>query len=426
MSMNIKVVRWVVEARRDCSWEDEENENEARAKAWQFFEGYHSHPTPCISISTYPFPTSRKPQLKGPQKKGKESNNQHPAHHPEAHLSHFPHLKSAESKPASTSSLNGLYRQVGYTVIAFNQVVHKKVDPKIHVNTAESLVRQLRNRPGLVYLKRLSIILDEDSEKGFGLTNANASLFPSYDLIGLVPLTQTSFALACLTHSMPSPLTAHIISLPLTLPRLAFHLKHTLIRTAIKNGAVFEISYVGALGGENEPVLVNAGAAENGAPAAKRNWWAAAKELVRVTKGKSVVVSGGVVSEADLRAPSYGRWESDHAAWSRSRCGTRQSDKGTEIIGVTSSDARSTYRAVFSEPTVIIPEGTAHSAPAASLGAGDPTPASDATGISSQSAKKRPRAEEAEAGLTGSAGMGTGDAQKKRRRKNKGNQLAQG
>lgn len=101
---------------------------------------------------------------------------------------------------------------------------------------------------------------------------------------------------------MPTPLTAHIISLPLTLPRLPYHLKHTLIRTALKNGAVFEINYVGALGGENDPVLVEANAAESGA-AAKRNWWAATRELVRVTKGKGLVISGGVVSEADFRPP---------------------------------------------------------------------------------------------------------------------------
>ena len=40
-------------------------------------------------------------------------------------------------------------------------------------------------------------------------------------------------------------------------------MKHTLIRTAIKNGAVFEINYVGALGGENDSILVEADAAEN-------------------------------------------------------------------------------------------------------------------------------------------------------------------
>lgn len=132
--------------------------------------------------------------------------------------------------------------------------------------------------------------------------NANVSLFNGYDLIALIPTTHNTFSLACLTHSLPSPLTAHIISLPLTLPRLPYHLKHTLVRSAIKNGAVFEINYVGALGGENDSALVDADAAENG-PAAKRNWWAAARELVRVTKGKGLLLSGGVVVDGDLRAP---------------------------------------------------------------------------------------------------------------------------
>jgi ribonuclease P/MRP protein subunit RPP1 len=171
----------------------------------------------------------------------------------------------------------------------------------------------------VVYLKRLNIILDQESEKGFGLVsavffehghwtenfiqiNASVSLFNGYDLIALIPTTHNTFSLACLTHSLPSPLTAHIISLPLTLPRLPYHLKHTLVRTAIKNGAVFEINYVGALGGENDSALVDADAAENG-PAAKRNWWAAARELVRVTKGKGLLLSGGVVVDGDLRAP---------------------------------------------------------------------------------------------------------------------------
>ena len=121
-------------------------------------------------------------------------------------------------------------------------------------------------------------------------------------MIALVPTTHATFSSACLTHSLPSQLTAHIISLPLTLPRLPFHLKHTLIRTAIKNGAVFEINYVGALGGKSDTVLADANVAESG-PSAKRNWWAATRELVRVTKGKGLIISGGGVVEADLRPP---------------------------------------------------------------------------------------------------------------------------
>lgn len=91
-------------------------------------------------------------------------------------------------------------------------------------------------------------------------------------------------------------MTAHVISLPLALPRLPFHLKHTLIRTAIKNGAVFEMNYSGAFGSDPD-------ALETVSMAVKRNWWAAAREVIRVTKGKGVIVSGGITDEPDLRAP---------------------------------------------------------------------------------------------------------------------------
>jgi ribonuclease P/MRP protein subunit RPP1 len=79
-------------------------------------------------------------------------------------------------------------------------------------------------------------------------------------------------------------------------------MKHTLLRTAIKNGSVFEINYVGALGGQHDGIIMDAGVGETGA-GAKRNWWAAAREIVRVTKGKNLLLSGGVASSGDLRAP---------------------------------------------------------------------------------------------------------------------------
>lgn len=57
---------------------------------------------------------------------------------------------------------------MGYNVIAFNQTVNK-IDPKTHVNVLDSLLPQLKAMAGVVFLKRLTIILDEESEKGFGL-----------------------------------------------------------------------------------------------------------------------------------------------------------------------------------------------------------------------------------------------------------------
>ncbi|KAM6502890.1 RNase P subunit p30 domain containing protein, partial [Amanita muscaria] len=241
---------------------------------------------------------------------------------------------------------------LGYTVLALTQTVHKKVDPKTHTNTLDALVSLLRPRPGILYLKRLSIILDDDSEKGFGLINAHTSLFSSYDLLSLTPTTHGTFSLACLTHTLPSPLTTHIISLPLTLPRFNFYLKHTLIRTALKNGAAFELPYVGSLGGSQDDTLVNAGYAESG-PSAKRNWWAAAREVVRVTKGKGIIVTSGSIGEADLRAPR-------DVANLLTLLGIPQDTAIHSLTNIPKSitiRARKTYRAVLSGPTAVIPEG---------------------------------------------------------------------
>ena len=68
-------------------------------------------------------------------------------------------------------------RTVGYTAIAFNQIEHKKIDPKTHFNFLDPLLVLLRRRPGIVFLKRLTIVLDEDSEKGFGLVRLFATSY---------------------------------------------------------------------------------------------------------------------------------------------------------------------------------------------------------------------------------------------------------
>ncbi|CAK5264304.1 unnamed protein product [Mycena citricolor] len=294
-------------------------------------------------------------------------------------------LSDVSYSPAQISSIEervDLLVHLGYTVIAFNQTVLSAVVPKTHVNTMDSLVSSLKKRTGVVFLKRLTIILDQDSEKGFGLIPTNAPLFKSYDLIALVPTNQATFSLACLTHSLPSALTAHIICLPLTL-RLDFRMKHTLVRTAIKHGAVFEINYVGALGGEHEPIVSEAGYAETG-PQAKRNWWATAKEIVRVSKGKGIVVSGGVVAEADLRAPRDVAnlitlldmpQDAAHSACTKSPKSL-----------VLRAQTRQTYRAVFSEPVLVVPEGFSAPEVAMEESPGEPQ---------NKNEKKRPREDDA-------------------------------
>jgi len=168
-------------------------------------------------------------------------------------------------------------------------------------------------------------------------TTANSNLFTSYDILALQPTTFGSFQQACLTHALPSTLTCHIISLPLTLPRLPFRLKHTLIRTALKNGVLFEVNYVGALEGQSE----------------RRNWWAGTRELVRVTKGKGILVSSGSEDDASLRAPR-------DVGNLITLCGIGPNlahDANTSAAKslVLRAQTRKTYRAVLSEPTLVQP-----------------------------------------------------------------------
>ncbi|KAF5391446.1 hypothetical protein D9757_002070 [Collybiopsis confluens] len=339
--------------------------------------------------------------------------------HPITPISHF----TAARLGAIEAHLD-LLVHLGYTVICFNQTVHKKVDPKVHVNVLNELLEKLKPRQGIVYLKRLSVILDEDSEKGFGLINANTSYFSSYDILSLIPTNQATFALACLTHTLPSPLTTHVISIPLTLPRFPFHLKHTLIRTAIKNGAVFEITYVGALGGESDSVLIRAGAAEANGGSAKRNWWAAARELVCVTKGKALIVSGGAVALADIRAPRDVAnliallgipQDAAHAA-----------STSTPKSLILRAQTRRTFRAIFSDAELVVPGNyISHAAspdkPSDSV-VGDFT---TQTSPVKNGQRKRPRAEvliDASSTLSGytstvvAGQVGEGDPKKKKRK----------
>ncbi|RPD81229.1 PHP domain-like protein [Lentinus tigrinus ALCF2SS1-7] len=315
-----------------------------------------------------PVPTLSKQQLSqaaSKKGKGKQEHN-------------VPPLAFTPAQVAAIETRIDTLVHLGYSVFAFNQTVERKVDPKTFVNTLDPLFGQLRKRDGVVYLKRLTIVLDEESEKGFGLAKGNNALFAPYDLLALAPTTAASFSLACLTHTQPTPLTTHIISLPLTLPRLPFNLKHTLVRTALKNGAVFEINYVGALGGEGDPALTIPSGSESGA-GAKRNWWAAAREVARVTKGKGILVSGGVFNDPDLRAPR-------DVANLITMLGVAQDvahDASTKVPQslILRAQTRNTYRAVFSEPKVVIPQSataTAAQPPEVEMG-DDAQPTSEMT-----------------------------------------------
>ncbi|KAI6167399.1 PHP domain-like protein [Pisolithus thermaeus] len=256
--------------------------------------------------------------------------------------------------PAQVASIEArvdLLVHLGYNVIAFSQTVNGKIDPKTHVNILNTLLSQLKTRSGVLFLKRLTIVLDEGSEGGFGLSSANTAVLDPYDIIALVPATTATFSSACLTHSLPSPLTAHIISLHLTSPRLPFHLKQTLVRTAIKNGAVFEINYVGALG--ESATSSSALGVSDTSPSAKRNWWASAREVVRVTKGKGIIVSSGALAVEDYRGPRD--VQNLICLLGLAQNFAHDASAVTPKSLLIRAQTRKTYRAVLSEPKLVFP-----------------------------------------------------------------------
>ena len=60
---------------------------------------------------------------------------------------------------------------VGYTAIALDHTIQTKFDPKMHENVFERLFAQLRKREGILYIKRLTIVMDDESDKGNGLVS---------------------------------------------------------------------------------------------------------------------------------------------------------------------------------------------------------------------------------------------------------------
>ncbi|KAI0260767.1 PHP domain-like protein [Gloeopeniophorella convolvens] len=291
-----------------------------------------------------PAPSGSAGQIQAQSNKGKGKQAQAP-----------PAALFTPAQVAAIEARIDLLVHLGYSVLALNQTVRSKVEPKSFVNTLDPLLRQLKQRPGIVYIKRLTITLDEDSEKGFGLTNAQAGLFAPYDILALAPTTEASFALACLTHTQPSPLSAHIIAVPLDVPRLPFRMKHTMVRAALRNGAVFEVPYAAALDS-----------------AAKRNWWAAAREVVRVTKGKGLVVTSGAAEAGDLRAPKDIGNLITFLGLAQNLAHDAAATTPKSLV--LRAQTRKTYRAVFSEPRVVIP-GAPEAGPAGPEGAPLPAPA---------------------------------------------------
>ncbi|PKI84148.1 ribonuclease P [Malassezia vespertilionis] len=202
--------------------------------------------------------------------------------------------------------------ELGYATVAYNQTVYTKYDPSTHPNPFPlksnvpfpKLDPRTRAQAGaptsgasLTQLSRLTLVLDKDHaiKGGTGFVATNSIALQKYDLLAAQPQTEATFQHACTTLSELKPFSIDIISLDLAAaPRLPFYLKRSTVGAALANGAVFEIDYSAA---------VDPSCDQKNVSVLRRNIFSGARDILRVTNGKGVILSSGARNALGLRAP---------------------------------------------------------------------------------------------------------------------------
>ncbi|RIB09478.1 RNase P subunit p30-domain-containing protein [Gigaspora rosea] len=164
--------------------------------------------------------------------------------------------------------------KLGYQVVAYNHVVTGKVSP----NETNVIDISGKKKTNIEQLTRLTYIL-EDISQNHGLTPTNNAL-STYDILAVRPTNEKTFQNACNT------LEIDIISLEMG-SRLTFYLKHSIVGLAIERGIFFEISYAPAIRDSTS----------------RRHLISNAQNLVRVSRGKNIIITSEAQRAMELRGP---------------------------------------------------------------------------------------------------------------------------
>ncbi|CAG8693391.1 25957_t:CDS:2, partial [Gigaspora margarita] len=149
---------------------------------------------------------------------------------------------------------------VGYQVVAYNHVVTGKVSP----NETNVIDISGKKKTNIEQLTRLTYILDDISQN-HGLTPTNNAL-ATYDILAVRPTNEKTFQNACNT------LEIDIISLEMG-SRLPFYLKHSIVGLAIEHST------------------------------SRRYLISNAQNLVRVSRGKNIIITSEAQRAMELRGP---------------------------------------------------------------------------------------------------------------------------
>ncbi|KAI8601667.1 RNase P subunit p30-domain-containing protein [Dissophora ornata] len=189
-------------------------------------------------------------------------------------ISATPGSAQAAQEQLETRKRVELLVHLGYQAVAYNYEISGKM-PNNHVNPITKL-----SLPGVnvKQYSRLTLVVDDISQN-YGLNTNNPGV-SSYDILAVQPTNEKLFQAACGTFEVD------IISLDMS-ARLPFYLKHSTVGLAVERGIYFELCY---------------GAAIRDATA-RRNLISNAQSLIRVTRGKNIILSSQAMKAMELRGP---------------------------------------------------------------------------------------------------------------------------
>ena len=130
--------------------------------------------------------------------------------------------------------------------------------------------------PKLKLLSRITVVIEDQQQVRF----IPGETVQSYDIVSVQPMNEKLFQQICQT------VECDVISFDMT-SRMPFYIKHTQVNLAVERGVSFEIQYAPAIRDESlrKHTIINA------------------IELIRVCKGRNVVISSGAEKPIELRGP---------------------------------------------------------------------------------------------------------------------------
>jgi len=186
--------------------------------------------------------------------------------------------KINEEQLINLKKILNMLQKFEYEAVAFNSTISGKI-PTNGSNPIQTIpVDTSNNKKDIKQFSRLTIIIN-DASQNYAL-NSNNETISAYDIIAVQPQNEKIFQLAC------SVLDIDIISLDFS-SRLPFYLKLPMVNLAIERGIHFEITYGASIRDTT----------------ARKHLISNAANLVRVTRGKNIIISSEAQKALEIRGP---------------------------------------------------------------------------------------------------------------------------